>query len=96
MNKLKQCYPIDSPEIELSCLQFSYTVKNTDDIATLIKNGTQHNLIKYNAEIAHSLIIYDMFGEYIQLKEDDWIVQHSPTDYAIYSNYDFEEQFKIK
>jgi hypothetical protein len=95
MNKLKQCCPLDSLDLNLNCLQFTYTSQNTDDIGTLLKNGTQHNLTKYNAEIAHSLIIYDMFGEYIPLKESDWIVQHSPTDYCIYNDTDFNEQFKL-
>ena len=95
MNKLKQCIPLDDTESELSCLQFSYLNQNTDDIGTLLKNGTQHNLTKYNAELASMLIVYDMFGEYITLKESDWIIQHSPTDYAIYSDSDFNEQFKL-
>lgn len=95
MNELKQCCQIDSPEDELSCLQFSYLNQNTDDIATLLKNGTQHNLTKYRAELAHNLIVYDTFGEFIPLQESDWIVQHSPTDYMIYNDYDFNEQFKL-
>ena len=95
MNELMQCHPIDDEDSILSCLQFSYTTENTDDIGTLLKNGTQHNLTKYNAELASMLIIYDMFGEYIQLQESDWIIQHSPTDYAVYTDSDFNEQFKL-
>ena len=95
MNELKQCCPLDSPEQTLSCLQFSYLNQNTDDIATLLKNGTQHNLTKYRAELAHSLIIYDVFGEYIPLQESDWIVQYNTTDYMIYNDIEFNEQFKL-
>lgn len=95
MNELMQCYPLDSPNDILSCLQFSYSIENTDDIGTLIKNGTQHNLTKYRAELAHSLIIYDMFGEYITLKESDWIIQFNPTDYVIISDNEFNDQFKL-
>lgn len=94
-NKLMQCYAIDNHDNILNCLQFSYEDDNTDDIATLISNGTQHNLTKYNAGVQPVLIIYDMLGEYVVLYENDWIIQYSPTDFNIVHDDDFNEQFKL-
>lgn len=95
INKIQQCYSIDSPENILNCIQFSYSVINTDDIATLIRNGTQHNLTKYNAGVQPVLIIYDMLGDYAVLKDYDYIVQYSPTDFNIITPHEFVQQFKL-
>lgn len=94
-NIIYQCTRLDNPSDVLNCLRFSYDIENTDDIATLICNGTQHNLTKYNAGVQPILIIYDMLGEYVSLKEDDYIIQYSPTDFNIISIDEFNEQFKI-
>ena len=43
-NKLLQCHKLDNPSDILNCINFTYEDENTDDIATLIANGTQHNI----------------------------------------------------
>lgn len=94
-NKLLQCLNLDGSNNILNCINFTYTDENTDDIATLINNGTQHNLTKYNVSVQPVLIIYNMMGEYVVLYENDWIIQYSPTDFNIVNNDDFVEQFKL-
>ena len=94
-NKLLQCINLDGSDNILNCINFTYTDDNTDDIALIISNGTQHNLTKYNAGIQPVLIIYDMLGEYVVLKEDDYIIQYSPTDFSIVQLHEFNEQFKL-
>jgi len=94
-NKLQQCHQKDTLNNILNCIQFSYAIEDTSEIADLICNGTQHNLTKYNAGIQHTLIIYSMLGEYVTLFENNWIIQYSPTDFDIVKDKDFDIQFKI-
>jgi len=94
-NILKECHSLDDSTTILNCLQFSYDVEDTDDIALMIGNGTQHNLTKYNAGVQPTLIIYDMLGEYTALRENDWLIQHSETDFEILNDSDFNEQFEL-
>lgn len=94
-NKLQQCHQKDTPNNILNCIQFSYAIEDTSEIADLICNGTQHNLTKYNAGIQPTLILYSMLGEYVALFENNWIIQYDNTNFDIISDKDFNFQFTL-
>ena len=94
-NTIINCKPIDNPDRDLQCLQFSYDNDNTDDVASLLKNGTQHNLIKFRFGNDSVFTIYDMFGEFTNLNDGDWIVKYSDIDFEVVTDDDFKQQFKL-
>ena len=97
-NKKFDMYEKGTPNIISSLSKRGELITTTKAVYrkdTLTPMGVVGNKYTVVQNIESLNFIYDMLGEYTALRENDWLIQHSETDFEILNDSNFNEQFEL-